>query len=727
MKKFFDIFQNVYPFLLLIFILFILFFPVIFKGYVFIDGDNFHLNIPMKYLLVDSLRSGNFPLWNPYILGGIPYAADLNLGTFNPLNFLYFLFPIPRALTLHAIIDLFLIGCFQYIYLRKNVSKSVALIGGIIFMLSGTVFIFISNVAILHTIVFIPLLFLSVQFFLETKQKKYFLLLVSSQVLQIISGHPQITYYTIFFILLFFLFYQMYSFKKKIVFIGLYLFFSLTISSFQLIPFFEYVLQANRPIHSFSYATTGSLTISHIITTFFPTFFGTKIHGNWWGSQVMLFGYIGVGGLVLLIQGLFSAKFAYKKFFVFSLVLSTLLAFGKWGLVYYLFYFLLPGWSALRSPGNIFVMSTFFATIVASYGLEQFVNKGKKSIKILPFTLISLFFLIVSITVFVITTYVITWTKVFLFLQYMHFPLVHKILFYSITKIQSIFYGITLNVIIFFLFLSLTFLLVVIKNKKMFLFCTGVLITINLMYFDSTYLQLAPLSFYSQQHISIPASVLQGEYRIFAMPITIPQNKKYMPGPDYFYTEAKYNLMNITDNHAVPLQAISITGYSSLVLRNYSQMTDSKNVTGITPQVLTKQKLSELGVKYIYSINSDGKLSREENSNAIKRSFLLHRAVCNTVRIMSNLPNSVTINAYSSQDNDLILLDNFYSGWSVTVNNKQRPIQMYKNTFRKVHIPKGANIVIFTYNPLSWKIGVIISLIGIVGLFVLLSIKKQYV
>src|SRR5260221_14512199 len=121
-------FLKLYPFLFLASLIVLLFWQVFFKGYVFIDGDNFHLNIPLKYFLVDALNHRHFPFWIPYILGGMPYAAVLNLAVFNWLNILYFIFPVPRALTIQVLIDLFLIGSFQFAFLEsKRLSKTISL------------------------------------------------------------------------------------------------------------------------------------------------------------------------------------------------------------------------------------------------------------------------------------------------------------------------------------------------------------------------------------------------------------------------------------------------------------------------------------------------------------------------------------------------------------------------------------------------------------------------
>src|SRR5579872_3052331 len=107
------------PFLFLGVLVVGLFYRVIFfHEILFGTFDNFSYVTPLKCFFVEEIRKGVFPLWNPYLLTGIPYVGDLTIGTLSIFNIFYFLFPISFAVSVLAAFSIFLIGTFQYMYLR---------------------------------------------------------------------------------------------------------------------------------------------------------------------------------------------------------------------------------------------------------------------------------------------------------------------------------------------------------------------------------------------------------------------------------------------------------------------------------------------------------------------------------------------------------------------------------------------------------------------------------
>src|ERR1051325_51512 len=54
---------------------------------------------PFKALLGQSARSGEIPLWNPYIMGGAPFQANAQSALFAPMNVLYYVLPMKLAWT----------------------------------------------------------------------------------------------------------------------------------------------------------------------------------------------------------------------------------------------------------------------------------------------------------------------------------------------------------------------------------------------------------------------------------------------------------------------------------------------------------------------------------------------------------------------------------------------------------------------------------------------------
>jgi uncharacterized membrane protein YfhO len=227
---------------------------------------------------------------------------------------------------------------------------------------------------------------------------------------------------------------------------------------------------------------------------------------------------------------------------------------------------------------------------------------------------------------------------------------------------------------------------------------------------------------------SLPASLQDaqdGMFRIFAKGITLQQNRRFLPGPEYFYNEAKANTIGITDNRAVPLHLYSVTGYSSLVLQNYADFTLSNNITGITQVNITGEMLYELGVKYILDVDANEKLHITENPNVLPRVRLLRSD--GSVRIIKDQPNAIVISANSPIKNTIILGDSYYPGWEVQVNGKKEKIQAFHKVFRSVVIPSGTSTITFVYNPFSWKLGAAVS--AVIFLFLCFGVYrcKKYV
>jgi len=113
-----------------------------FAGFLFTSKMLFGTDtLPMGYaarkVYADLLRStGSFPLWNPYIMGGIPMVDGLVGGEmFYPTTLLQFILPVHRALGLKLVIHIFLAGWFFYLFARgREASRAAALAGGASYM-----------------------------------------------------------------------------------------------------------------------------------------------------------------------------------------------------------------------------------------------------------------------------------------------------------------------------------------------------------------------------------------------------------------------------------------------------------------------------------------------------------------------------------------------------------------------------------------------------------------
>lgn len=81
-----------------------------------------------------------------------------------------------------------------------------------------------------------------------------------------------------------------------------------------------------------------------------------------------------------------------------------------------------------------------------------------------------------------------------------------------------------------------------------------------------------------------------------------------------------------------------------------------------------------------------------------------------SARLASYKAQRVVIRAIASQRSLVILTDNYYPGWQVTVDGHPAKIERVDYLLRGVAIGPGSHTIVYTYKPASWTAGWIISL-----------------
>ncbi len=100
--------------------------------------DLFHEFYPLKFYLAEALRQGRLPLWNPFVLMGMPYMAELSTACFYPLNFLFLLLSPLEGLRYYLLLHYPLAGIGLYFWLRDlKLRPAAATMGALSFAFSG--------------------------------------------------------------------------------------------------------------------------------------------------------------------------------------------------------------------------------------------------------------------------------------------------------------------------------------------------------------------------------------------------------------------------------------------------------------------------------------------------------------------------------------------------------------------------------------------------------------
>lgn len=88
-------------------------------------------------------------------------------------------------------------------------------------------------------------------------------------------------------------------------------------------------------------------------------------------------------------------------------------------------------------------------------------------------------------------------------------------------------------------------------------------------------------------------------------------------------------------------------------------------------------------------------------------------------------PNSVVINATSAASGILVLTDTYYPGWKAFLDGREVPILRANYLFRGIELPQGSHQVRFTYEPFSFWLGVALAVAALlIGLLACLPRKE---
>lgn len=90
-----------------------------------------------------------------------------------------------------------------------------------------------------------------------------------------------------------------------------------------------------------------------------------------------------------------------------------------------------------------------------------------------------------------------------------------------------------------------------------------------------------------------------------------------------------------------------------------------------------------------------------------------------SVEFVADEPERVVLRVRATAPGFLFLADEYFPGWTATVNGQAQDIVPANHSFRLVAVPAGESEVVFTYRPLSLRIGAVVSAIAVIGFVIL--------
>ncbi|HEX9127993.1 MAG TPA: hypothetical protein VF850_02420 [Gemmatimonadaceae bacterium] len=358
-------------------------------------SDQYIAGYAFREFAATTLRAtGHFPLWNPYLFGGMPYIAAMHGDIFYPTFLLRMIMPTDVAMTWGFIIHIFLAGLFTYVFLRGiGYGFYGALIGGLAYMMSGQI---ASSVSPGHDgKLFVSALFPLALLMLyrgirEGKNWSWggFALIVG---LSILSPHPQLLQYMLLAsgsYALFLAFASLDDIKlprnvaiRRLGLALLAVIVGLAIGAVQYLPVREYVKWSPRAggLADYRIATSYAWPPEELLNAYLPQFSGI-LNGYWGRNGIHLHSeYVGVIVLVLAGAAYIGLRTDWRRkqiiFWSAALLVSLLWSLGSATPFYHIPYAIIPGTKYFRAPATIFFVGTLAIALLACAGTERFLER----------------------------------------------------------------------------------------------------------------------------------------------------------------------------------------------------------------------------------------------------------------------------------------------------------------------------------------------------------------
>ncbi|NOR46228.1 MAG: hypothetical protein GQ534_11635, partial [Candidatus Delongbacteria bacterium] len=426
------------PYLLFLLVTIIIFHEFLFSSSgVLFSSDQLESGIFFRKLYADFFKEfWEFPLWDRFISGGIPFIDATHGDTFYPAAFMKFFIPLYKALGLKLVLHVFLSGIFMFIALKTyGLKKYSAIFGSIAYMTAPMIvtLVYPGHDAKMYVAALLPLAFNFLHKGLRDNKIKDMLFFGSVVGFMILSSHVQTTYFALWF-LFFYAVYKLVSeyvenkeikpVSKKFSLFWLGIVLALFIGAVQLIPPYiyskQFSIRGTEAKTSFEHACSWGMHPEEAFSLIVPEFCGEnrlshftnvttqaeyEIYkkeadsgaNSYWGRNPFKLNseYSGVIILFLSVLAIFIYRGKHRKDVIFFM------SFGLFTLLYslvnhtplfWLAYKIVPGVNLFRGQGMILFILSFVLAFVSAILVDHFTDANesvserisKKLIYIIP-------------------------------------------------------------------------------------------------------------------------------------------------------------------------------------------------------------------------------------------------------------------------------------------------------------------------------------------------------
>ncbi|MDW8319730.1 MAG: hypothetical protein RMM08_00070 [Armatimonadota bacterium] len=348
------------------------FWKVAFAQQVLYWGDIMLYFLPMTAFARHWLAQGVLPLWNPHTLFGQPFVGNPQEWLFYPSSLLLPLLHPASYLSWNAVLHLWLGGVGMWMFLRTlGVGFQPALLAGTAWMLCGAFAPRAQFPGMFQTIALIGWLMWAVERVLQTTNVGRVAVMAVVVALLLLAGHAQVAYMASLLATAWALWRMIRGGWRPLLPLLLGVAGGLLLSAAHWLPMLQLLHETPRVNLSVWGANRFPLRPEQIPLLLVPDLYGAPWQGNWLGRGNYWEVAYAVGVLPLM-AALASWKVRSEaRFWLIVAALSLWLATGASGGLYILAYYLLPGLKAFHDPARWLILTDFALCVAAAIGWEH--------------------------------------------------------------------------------------------------------------------------------------------------------------------------------------------------------------------------------------------------------------------------------------------------------------------------------------------------------------------
>ena len=331
----------------------------------------------------EALRSGHLPLWEPDIFGGFPFLAQPQQSTFYPPTWVNLIVPVRVGVSLYMVFHVWLASFGMFLFTRYMGGRRLpSILAGVGFAYGGllTGRLWAGHQPVYAVFIWSPLMLLALAWAIDRRHWAAAVVAGLPFALALLAGHiPSFLYVGLLWAA-----FAAYLFITRVgerllvvrttVVIAVV---GLALAAVQLVPFLQFSATSSRVAEAdYEFATDYSFPPAHLVTLIVPEFFGEPTQVGYWSVPTFeeltyYAGIVAVLGIILALRR--PDRLAW--FYILLIVFGLWLAFGRYGVLYELAYRFLPPFRLVRAPGRAAFLYLFAGSALLAHTLTIWRNR----------------------------------------------------------------------------------------------------------------------------------------------------------------------------------------------------------------------------------------------------------------------------------------------------------------------------------------------------------------